>query len=868
MRAEIYTEYIAYGMPPGTFPLFIRIILATMDKKAERSDSFYKPPASTHKTSAEIISEARNALRCLKTQRPFTPREEQRKLFGGACSRTSENRPPSCFSLHGCSFESAETRQVSVARLSPLYHKPKLLVPPANEEESALSLPKPPLDPVEMRRISNSRARLFKNAAKGNFLPDKLTQQDAVKKRLCLEEPLLKASFSGGNEAGGPAELNVNFFCKESSVHQEEQMMGKGTASDLIGRDGSDPDCAEVSSKPGLDFGHLPESETEAEANYWKEKIAPLLNDLEPDHTEVSVESLCHGCIRLHQALEEGNMLGRRCKKRALILKTLYKLVDIGSDQLSLKLAKVILGLKVSGKNLLNVCKLIFKISRSDNNDLLFQKDSMFDSLLEVLKSEELIANGESFLYCLGAIKFLSGNTELLKDILAKGAVETLVQLMKRINSIIKERHTDSSSLGYLSVQLTATLRNLADLAQSRPKFLHSGAFSELCVALEQQMSDKDVCTNIARIFSKLSSYNACCLALADCSKCYVSLLAALNKHQKKQDLVVRILFILGNLTAKNSQAREQLFMEEGSVDLLLSLFHTYYKLDRGEKQMKGDGRTKDKPEKLPSALEDILIKLIRVLANISIHPNIGAELAASEKCVALLITVLSYKSVEECEELVINTVATINNLSYYQGQNSIIKARKLEVAEFLLKLLMSDSMDGILEATRVFGNLSRYQEVRDFIVQKKVYKFMIALLDAKHQDVCFSACGVLINLTADSDKRVLLKEEGGINKLMDCLRDFGPSDWQLAGLVCKTFWNYSENIANAHLCFGVEETNMLLELLSSYLDEEVALEYSSGDLREYHRACWEAEFRPVALQLLGRIQSHHTYLEPLPIAT
>lgn len=45
------------------------------------------------------------------------------------------------------------------------------------------------------------------------------------------------------------------------------------------------------------------------------------------------------------------------------------------------------------------------------------------------------------------------------------------------------------------------------------------------------------------------------------------------------------------------------------------------------------------------------------------------------------------------------------------------------------------------------------------------VHKFMIALLDAKHQDICFSACGVLLNLTVDRDKRLILKEGGGIKK-------------------------------------------------------------------------------------------------------
>ena len=36
-----------------------------------------------------------------------------------------------------------------------------------------------------------------------------------------------------------------------------------------------------------------------------------------------------------------------------------------------------------------------------------------------------------------------------------------------------------------------------------------------------------------------------------------------------------------------------------------------------------------------------------------------------------------------------------------------------------LLKLLMSNNMDGILEAVRVFGNLSQDRDICDFIVEK-----------------------------------------------------------------------------------------------------------------------------------------------------
>lgn len=37
-----------------------------------------------------------------------------------------------------------------------------------------------------------------------------------------------------------------------------------------------------------------------------------------------------------------------------------------------------------------------------------------------------------------------------------------------------------------------------------------------------------------------------------------------------------------------------------------------------------------------------------------------------------------------------------------------------------LLRLLVNDNMDGMVEAARVFGNLSRTQSIRDFLTSKK----------------------------------------------------------------------------------------------------------------------------------------------------
>ncbi|NWX90729.1 ARMC2 protein, partial [Nothoprocta pentlandii] len=843
---------------------------AFKNKSVEKPEPFYRLSMPRQKTSSEIINEARSVLRTLRTRRPFTPTEDQRKLFGSGSSRTPENRPPSVFSLHASSFDLAESRPVSGIRLSPLDHKPQLIYS-AKDEDSSISLSKTPVDPEEVRRVSNARADLFQRTLE-NSLHGKIFPSDQNEEKVNSEEPVMMNNLCRSNENclaeqrvhtpfnSGKSQLIYNEHISKS----EGEDILKGTAGNFLSQLRGERsvileygNCV-TSAQP---FRSCLEEDTrvnewEEEENFWRIKILPILREME--NVEENIESLCLACTKLHQTLNEGNMFGKRFKRKSVLLKTLYKLVDIDSDPLCLKLAKIILSMKVNGKNLLSICKLAFKICRNEKNDYIVQNDRLLDCLLEVLRTEDLQKNSEALLYCMGAVKFMSGNAVLLNEMVNKQAVETLLQLMKQINNI-KENDTHFSNLGHLLVQLTATLRNLADVPRARCQLVCKGAVAELCVALEQRASDADVCTYIVRILSKLSSYNDFCAALADCSRCYVLFLALLNKHQKKQDLVVRIFFILGNLMAESNQARQQFFKEKGSVNTLISLFQTYHKLDlNAEKRNCEKGEEKRNP-KHPSEAEDVLMKLVRVLANLSIHPSVGAALAATHPVVELLVTVLEYKPIDDCEELVLNAAAAINNLSYYQVRSSAIEDKKLHIAEMLLKLLMSNSMDGVVEAVRVFGNLSHYHEIRDFIVQKKIYKFMIALLDAKNQHVCYSACGVLLNLTVDKDRRALLKEEGGIEKLIDCLQDFGPADWQLACLICKTLWNYSENFPSTASCFG-EDTDTLLGLLTSLLDEELSLDYSlDRDIRNYHEIYWETEFKPVAEKLLDRIQSHRS---------
>lgn len=160
--------------------------------------------------------------------------------------------------------------------------------------------------------------------------------------------------------------------------------------------------------------------------------------------------------------------------------------------------------------------------------------------------------------------------------------------------------------------------------------------------------------------------------------------------------------------------------------------------------------------------------------------------------------------------------------------------------------------MDAVLEAARVFGNLSQSSEVRDYIMQSQVHQFVVTLLDSKSTELCFSACGVLTNLASDPSNRAALAQEGTAVKLVDCLRDLGQGDWQLSGQLCQAIWNLAGGRGSETLLLDRDQTDTLLEVLTAYLDKDEALKWiENEDLKDYHKECWELEFFPVAQKLI-----------------
>nr|XP_040017316.1 armadillo repeat-containing protein 2 isoform X2 [Gasterosteus aculeatus aculeatus] len=826
--------------------------MASMDGKREVCSPFIPRRNALRKTSAEIVSEARQSLRVQSTRRPFTPRDGHRQLFGKSYVRADrDSRPPSAFSLHAQNFDAPDSRPGSGTRLSPLDHKPKFPVL-CDAEDPFKSFPKTPSAPLEVKKgPPGMRARLLRTGSLTALTPTEGHKQ-SDNKYGCKEQSYpspgqkqLPAKRPPGTDKtegrGGPHKPGPRRTASER-ITQPGVDSGDGLTECTAGR---------KAEQGNRDITMSPEED--AESSVWNNMIAPRLQQLESvaaGGSEGSVDRLCDLCDGLRGTLAEADMLGRRCKRRSGILRTLFRLIDLDSAQLNLHIAELCLALCVSGNNLLNICKLIFQISRRESNDILFQNSSVIDSFLGILSNEDVSTSGEALLYCVGTLKFLSGNCAILRLLLEKNCVGAAQKLIQRLCTAAD---TDFTIAGHILVQLTATLRNLADHPDSRPLFISFSILSELCVVLSNHREDPDICTNVSRIYSKLSSYSECRLALAQTPNCYQLFLELLNKHHQKQDLVVRLLFTLGNLAAESDEARWRLFQCEGCVDSLLQLYDTYQRRDDSPHTQPRKGPPRAPPGTVQQD-EDVLVKLVRVLANMCIHPAVGPALASNATCIRLLMETLELRCVQESEELLVNVAATINNLSFYREDSSVLRRSQLPMAKLMLKLVLSSSMDAMLEATRVYGNVSQSKNVRDFIMQNKVHQFVVTLLDSKSTEMCIAACGVLTNLAQDPPNRASLSGEGAIAKLVDCLRDFGPGDWQLVSQVCQALWNMIG--CGPEKLLDTRERESLLKILTTYLDEEAALKWiEDDDVRDFHRACWEFEFLPVAQKLMKTLQ-------------
>ena len=71
-----------------------------------------------------------------------------------------------------------------------------------------------------------------------------------------------------------------------------------------------------------------------------------------------------------------------------------------------------------------------------------------------VLSSEDVCVSGEALLYSVAALKFLSGNDALLRQLLAKGCVGMAQPLLQKLHPLSESGHALFATAGHILLQV------------------------------------------------------------------------------------------------------------------------------------------------------------------------------------------------------------------------------------------------------------------------------------------------------------------------------------------------------------------------------------------------------------------------------
>ncbi|KYB28497.1 armadillo repeat-containing protein 2 isoform X2 [Tribolium castaneum] len=832
---------------------------------------FYEPPP--RKTSAEIINEARLAIResqmaessfistpikPLQTQRPFTPRNKERLLFG---KKTKANRPPSSFSLRYLQNEAEippnvpESNMIlsphmlssaSKTNTRPIFTKQRSnSLSEVNDNKifnigfKEISLNKVKLPSLDHMKPLQKR-KIFKNTSLDN-LPEEQESNSADSKteRKAFSSPQERTDF---NEDDSP-------FGRSSSKQKNLSqclLLGPQNLNKIF------------------DNRHIIEnSETLFVGTENKERnIDDVIDDLNNESNRMDNEDFVIELLEeLYGKMEKANLLSTKVssKMKIHVLKALYKFVESQNERLLLNIARVILGLKVTGNNLSGVCKLIFKVSKNDKNDYLFFQKNILELFLDALGRSSPLDDAEACVYGYGSVKFLTMNAKLLDKILSLGILQLMVLHIKIINNAKMDKTQMPEQTNHALFQLTGALRNIVSEETIYETFISCGAIQQLCQTMELFSADLDIISNISRIFSTISTNDCCCDSLVEYRDIYKVIIQLFDKYPGNEEIIVRLAYTLGNIVAKIDNTRVKFYHEKNSLNSLLNLWKIYLERTLKICSLKTDNELIENGNP-----EDVMIKVIRVIANVVINPEIGKAVNESFGCLLIdeFLKVLISNPFKKNEELVMSILSTLNNLSYYytsDTETDIFHIKQVEIVEGITEYAKSRNKECVIESMRIMGNLSRSKITRDYIAESEVFKILLNILDKADLTLLKTTIGVFVNLMADNKSRNLFKNQGGVAKLITILKNYGQNDWLLGMLVCQVIWNYCIDTMDLYELIPDDEIQQLLVILADYLDEEKLFGITEGSedtevyvTQEY--LIWE-EFASVATNLLEKIE-------------
>ncbi|KAJ3155755.1 Armadillo repeat-containing protein 2 [Geranomyces michiganensis] len=412
-----------------------------------------------------------------------------------------------------------------------------------------------------------------------------------------------------------------------------------------------------------------------------------------------------------------------------------------------------------------------------------------------------------------GILKNLAHSDANAKVIASLDAAKYLARTIATVLSLDVRSLADENFLAavQLLTQITGALRNLLTTSSVTESFLQPisyGKDSELVVEVlmralhvKSGLCDSvDVVSNICRTLCKLSLEPRCLPYLGGPENVH-SFLEILLKYQTEkqnpQALIVRICFILGNLTT--SLSAEHIYLRAGIPDLV-SLLGVYLSVELGGESDEEVDQSSHAAEASARENEEVLIKLIRLLANIAIDPGAGETLVQMVE-LEELVYLFACKPIADHEELVLNIVGAFANFTFYDFERNCLLGMRLDIAKGMITLLLNPNAETVVEAGRVLANLSRHADVRQLLAERRGTEVLTVLLDHLDRNVVYQATGCLMNLLLSGSPSTgsgppdphafIILQNDGMKKLTDVMCEASQEeDFELATIAGKALHN------------------------------------------------------------------------------
>eukprot|EP00002_Diphylleia_rotans_P030346 TRINITY_DN6227_c0_g1_i1.p2 TRINITY_DN6227_c0_g1~~TRINITY_DN6227_c0_g1_i1.p2 ORF type:complete len:400 (-),score=76.22 TRINITY_DN6227_c0_g1_i1:525-1724(-) len=321
----------------------------------------------------------------------------------------------------------------------------------------------------------------------------------------------------------------------------------------------------------------------------------------------------------------------------------------------------------------------------------------------------------------------------------------------------------------------------------------------------------------ISRVLAKLTMSPECRAAMSEKGSYILSLFKLLEMYPKNTEIVLRTTFTLGSLTAYNDENRTIIASDEQRLVLIFGIFKYYFDhtAPSGAELQQEAGAKKEELTK--NEKEETLISVTRLIANLGISSKFAPRIAAMSH-VSLLKKALVTRKIQDHEEFILNVVAVVTNLSYFETPDNIVLLEVDEYSKLLVPILFFDNEEGLVEAIRAFGNFSRSPEGRASMKASRATDAITILLDHSNIDVLSACCGVLMNLSSDPEHRAHIIHVNCIDRLISILTTVGIDEPQLSSRACKILYNI--NLSQPGGIFSGEQNAMLDGVLEEMLSD------------------------------------------------